>query len=208
MPAAQGTGKFFELLAYGFGSSGDDIAALDQLFPTLVSSQIHRCVAGLCDRCRADRSFARIPRRSGHSRIKVEAAVEEIIHVRPPCFFTFCVRISQTNLLSEGAAVWIRLFTERRHSFPVSIEHLLRFLIAAERDVTVVVTIFSAKVPCLDRAQSGNPDRWVRFLDWLWPDVDITKLGVFAVPGEGLTLAPGLDYQSMSFTILLPNGGR
>src|SRR5262245_14431646 len=130
--AAQGTGKFFELLAYGFGSSGDDIAALDQLLPALVSSQIHRCVTGLGNRCRADRSFARITWRGGHSWIKVEAAVEEIIDVRPPRFFTFCVRIAQTNLLSEGAAVWIRLLSEHRHSFPVSVEHLLRFLIAAE----------------------------------------------------------------------------
>src|SRR5262245_64040405 len=45
----------------------------------------------------------------------------------------------------------------------------------------------------------------MRFLDRLRPDVDITKLGVFAVPREGLTLAPGLDYQIMSFPVFLPN---
>src|SRR4030095_9465323 len=203
MAAAQAPRQLFTPLAHGRRRSGDDVTAFDQFLPAFVRTQIHRGVACLRDNARADRSLGQVPGRRGHPRIKVQASVEEVIDVRPPFALAGFVGVADADLLEESATVRVRIFAERRHSLPVTVEHLLRALVTAEGEIAVVVTALGAEVPGLDRAESRNPDRRMRLLDRLRPDVDVTQLGVFAVPGEWFALGPRLDYQVVRFAILV-----
>src|SRR5262245_63650595 len=128
--------------------------------------------------------------------------------MRPPLALAGFVGVAYADLLGEGATVGVRLLAERGHSLPVTVEHLLRLLVAAEREIAVVVAPLCAEVPGLYRAESGDPDRRVRLLDRLRPDVDVAQLGVFSVPGERLALAPCLDDQVVRFGVLVADCHR
>src|SRR5262245_56404108 len=118
----------------------------------------------------------------------MQAPVEEIIDVRTPFALAGFVGVADADHLEEGATIRARVPAERRHSLPVTVDHLLRAFVTAEREVAVVVAAPGAEVPGFYRSLAGNPDRRMRLLYRLRPDVDVTQLGVFAVPGEGFAL--------------------
>jgi hypothetical protein len=62
----------------------------------------------------------------------VQASVEEVIDVRPPFALAGLVGVADADLLEESATVRVRFLAERRHSLPVTVEHLLRALVTAE----------------------------------------------------------------------------
>src|SRR4029450_6798556 len=94
------------------------------------------------------------------------------------------------HLLEEGARVGILGFAALGHVLPVAVHHLLGALVAAERQVAVVVAVVDAEVPRLDRPEPRNPDRWMRLLDGLRPQIHVAQLRVLAVPGERLAPPP------------------
>src|SRR5207237_9150858 len=102
------------------------------------------------------------------------------------------VVVADADLLEEGAAVRVGLGTALREPLPVAVEHLLRALVAAEREIAVVVSVIDAPVPGLDRAEPRDPDRRVRLLDRLRPEVHVPQLGVLSVSRERLARRPRL----------------
>src|SRR6266404_3922941 len=108
---------------------------------------------GLSDDRRANRFLREVARRRCHARIKMEAAVEEVINMRPPFAFTFGVRVADTNLLEKRDAVRVLIEPVMRAAFPVAVDHLLRALVAGEREIAVVVLVLGAEVPGFDRAE-------------------------------------------------------
>src|SRR5262245_39726408 len=158
MTAAQAPRQLFTPLAHGGGRTGDDVTAFDQFLPAFVRAQIHRGVAGLRDNARADRSLCQVPGRRRHPGIKVQASVEEVIDVRPPFALAGLVGVADADLLEESATVRVRFLAERRHSLPITVDHLLRALVTAEGEIAVVVSALGAEVPGLDRAEPRHPD--------------------------------------------------
>src|SRR5262249_20395104 len=134
--------------------------------------------------------------------------VEEVIDVRAPFALARFVGVADADHLEESATVRIRFFAQRGHSLPVTVDHLLRALVTAEREIAVVVAALRAEIPGLDRGLAGNPDRRMRLLDWLRPAVDVTQLGEFAVPGERFSLAPRLEDQVVRFAVLVAERDR
>ena len=186
----------------------NDVAAVDQLLPTLIPAHVERSVTRLRNHARANRGFGHITRRPHHTGIEVQALVEEVIHVWPPFAFARFVGIADANLLEEGATEWIRLFAQLRHSIPVAVEHLSRSLVTAEGQIAVVVAKLGAKVPRLNRTGAWNPDRRVRLLYGLRPQVDVAQLGVLSIPRKRLAGLPCLEDQIVRFAVLVAKRDR
>ena len=133
----------------------------------------------------------------------MEAAIEEVIDVRPPLALTFGIGVADADLLEERHAVWIVIEPVMRAPLPVAVDHLLGALVSGEREIAVVVLVLGAEVPRLDRAEPGNPNRRMRLLNRLRPQVNVAQLGVLAVEGERLALLPGFDDQVVRFVIFV-----
>src|SRR6185503_5776838 len=96
----------------------DDVALLAQLLPALVAPEIPARVADLRDDAGAHRCLAHVARRAAHPGVEVEALVEEVVDVRPPFALAGGIRVAQTDLLEEGAAVRVDVGAARRSSLP------------------------------------------------------------------------------------------
>ena len=64
--------------------------------------------------------------------------------------------------------------------------------------------MIETEIPRLNRSATGNIDRRVRLLDWLWPAVDIAELIELAIERENILLGPRPHDEFVSFRILCP----
>src|SRR5215475_10242084 len=90
-----------------------------------------------------------------------------------------------------------------RSGLGVKIGHRNRHLgISLEVDVGIVM----ARTPLqrLRASHTGDPKRWMRFLERGFEGIDHAKVVVLAFPSKWTGRGPGLDYQIVSFLEPLP----
>src|SRR5262249_21969852 len=180
----QGLRELFDLLAHRLGRAREDVALVHELLPGLVDAHVLRGVAELGHDAGAHRRLGALARRFRRARIQVETLVEEVVDVRPPLLLALRVGLADADLLEERRRVRVVVGAQRGAALPVTVHHVARALVTREREIAVVVVVLRAEVPGLDRAEPGDPDRWVRLLDRPRPEVDVTQLGVLAAECE------------------------
>ena len=205
MPAVERLHRLAQTLAHRLGRARDHIALIDEVLPLQAFTAHRSLIADLAKNSGLDRLHRAIARRVGEAVINVEASVVEVVHVRRVVLLRLLVGLRHGDDLREAEAVRIQLLALLRHHFPVAVGNLLARDVSEVRKEAVLVIVIGAEVVGLDRSAAGNPNRRMRLLQRLRPQVHVTQLGVLAVEREHVFGLPGLDDQIVSLVILLAN---
>src|SRR6266536_5718962 len=100
----------------------------------------------------------------------------------------------------------IRLEAALLTSFPKTLQHLGTSDEAKVAQVAITVIVIQHPVPRLNTPTSGDPHRWMGFLEGAWPDIHVAQLRILAVKTKGLRACPGLDDEVVAFPVLVAQG--
>src|SRR5215475_15901961 len=181
---------------------------LDKILPGELGAQRTRGPANLRHKTCAQRGLGAIAWGIGKAWIDMQAAVEEVIDMRPIETLGFLVIIGYHDDLRIASAIRVGVFATFRHPVPEALHDFLRPFVPIVAQVGVHIVIGKAKIPRLNAPPAGNPDRRMRLLQWSGPDVDVPELRILAIKTKGLRARPGLHDETVGFIVLVPQPGR